>query len=161
LKAGGAYLPLDPAYPRERLSFMLADAGAALLVTHSGLRQRLPGHDVPALCLDLLADTLVREPVTAPPLALDPHHPAYVIYTSGSTGTPKGVVVAHRNVVTSNAARDSFYREFSHRRFLLLSSIAFDSSVAGVFWSLLSGGTLILPTTLTVESAVSLIVQEK
>jgi hypothetical protein len=72
-------------------------------VTHSHLRERLPGHDVPALCLDLIADTLAREPVTAPTLALDPQHPAYVIYTSGSTGTPKGVVVAHASLANHMA----------------------------------------------------------
>src|SRR5262249_50540262 len=103
LKAGGAYLPLDPAYPRERLAFMLGDANAALLVTHSDLRERLPDHAVPALCLDLVAEALAREPVPAPPLALDPHHPAYVIYTSGSTGTPKAVVMPYdsfRNLIS-------------------------------------------------------------
>src|SRR5437764_14860023 len=98
LKAGGAYLPLDPNYPRERLAFMLADAGCPVLVTQSALLDRLPddrGAHRKVVRLDADAPAIARRPGTAPPLDLDPRHPAYVIYTSGSTGTPKGVVVAH------------------------------------------------------------------
>src|SRR4029077_90186 len=83
----------------------------------------------------------------------------YVIYTSGSTGTPKGVVVEHHQIVASNAARLSFYADLPPLRFLLLSSIAFDSSIAGIFWSLLNGGTLVLPIDLSVDAAVSSILR--
>src|SRR5215471_15946374 len=92
---GGAYLPLDPAYPCERLAFMLGDAGAQVLITHSSLRPRLPASAPRTLCLDAEAATLAALPATAPAVDLDPNHPAYVIYTSGSTGTPKGVLVDH------------------------------------------------------------------
>ena len=99
LKAGGAYLPLDPDYPPQRLAFMLADAGARVLITQDGLVERLPAPAatlVPALVrLDADAAAIAAMPAVAPAVALDPQHPAYVIYTSGSTGTPKGVVVAH------------------------------------------------------------------
>src|SRR5499433_3058487 len=95
LKAGGAYLPLDPAYPRARLAFMLADAGAGLIVTHGALRERLPAQGADILALDAEADAIARAPASPPAVPLDPDNPAYVIYTSGSTGTPKGVVVAH------------------------------------------------------------------
>src|SRR5205814_6824216 len=144
----GAYLPLDPNYPRERLAFMLADARCPVLVTQSALLDRLPNDDDSAVhCqivrLDADASVIARRPDTASPLDLDPRHPAYVIYTSGSTGTPKGVVVAHQQIAASNAARSLFYTDVPAPRFLLLSSIAFDSSVAGTFWSLLSGGTLV------------------
>jgi len=105
LKAGGAYLPLDPDYPPARLAFMLEDAGADVLVTQSGLLDRLPAQDSRIVCLDADAPAIAREPVTAPAVALDPHHPAYVIYTSGSTGTPKGVAVAHRGIVNLAAAQ--------------------------------------------------------
>src|SRR5258706_10685961 len=93
LKAGGAYLPLDPNYPRERLAFMLADAGCPVLVTQSALLDRLPEDAAHRQIVRLDADAaaIARRPGTAPPLNLDPRHPAYVIYTSGSTGTPKGV----------------------------------------------------------------------
>src|SRR5437868_8624712 len=99
LKAGGAYLPLDPHYPQERLAFMLADAGARVLVTHSALMEQLPAqaprnlHSI--VRLDADAAAIAAQPAGAPAIDLDPQHPAYVIYTSGSTGTPKGVVVEH------------------------------------------------------------------
>ncbi|MBW8854656.1 MAG: AMP-binding protein, partial [Bradyrhizobium sp.] len=161
LKAGGAYLPLDPNYPRERLAFMLADAGCPVLVTQSALLDRLPDDTTQrqVVRLDSDASAIVRQPDTAPPLNLDPHHPAYVIYTSGSTGTPKGVVVAHQQIAASNAARALFYTDVPAPRFLLLSSIAFDSSVAGTFWSLLSGGTLVLSSDLSVDAALVAIAQ--
>src|SRR6516225_4143154 len=155
LKAGGAYLPLDPDYPGERLAFMFEDAGAGVLVTHSALLHRLPAHAAHIVCLDADRPKIAREPATAPVLALDPHNPAYVIYTSGSTGKPKGVVVEHRQISASNAARLSFYAVVPSPRFLLLSSIAFDSSIAGLFWSLLSGGTLVLPTDLSAAAIIS------
>ena len=108
LKAGGAYLPLDPSYPAERLSFMLGDAQAAVLVTQAALLQQLsggPGATASGLAAGAAAATIVRldadwaevarQPSHPPTLTIDPDHPAYVIYTSGSTGTPKGVVVTH------------------------------------------------------------------
>ena len=98
LKAGGAYLPLDPGYPTERLAFMLDDARAPVLVTHSALRDRMPVHPARTVCLDADASTIARRPITAPIIDLLPQHPAYVIYTSGSTGTPKGVVGPIRQV---------------------------------------------------------------
>ncbi|HJZ33241.1 MAG TPA: amino acid adenylation domain-containing protein, partial [Hyphomicrobiaceae bacterium] len=88
LKAGAAYLPLDPDYPPARLALMLEDAGASVLVTQGALRARLPAHDARMVCLDGDAEAIAGAPATAPRPALDPHHPAYVIYTSGSTGTP-------------------------------------------------------------------------
>ncbi|MBI2684173.1 MAG: amino acid adenylation domain-containing protein, partial [Actinobacteria bacterium] len=94
-------------------------------------------------------------------LELDPAHPAYVLYTSGSTGPPKGGGVGHAQIVASNAARSRIYAELPKLRFLLLSSIAFDSSIAGTFWSLLSGGTLVLSFELSVDSAISAIEQHQ
>jgi amino acid adenylation domain-containing protein len=144
LKAGGAYLPLDPAYPRERLAFMLGDAKAALLLTHSGLRERLPAHDVPALCLDLIADVLAHEPVTAPTLALDPQHPAYVIYTSGSTGTPKGVVVAHASLANKMSALLQDFAVGPAFRSALLISCGFDASIEQTLLPLIGGGAAVV-----------------
>ena len=107
LKAGGAYLPLDPDYPPERLAFMLADAGAPVLLTRAALRAHLPAHDVSSddvciddahiVCLDADWPAIAQQPTTAPATGLQPQHPAYVIYTSGSTGMPKGVAVTHQN----------------------------------------------------------------
>ena len=94
LKAGGAYLPLDPSYPRDRLAFMLEDAGAPLLVTQAALLDRLPAHAARIIQLDADWPAIAKNPTTAPANRLLPSNTAYVIYTSGSTGTPKGVAVA-------------------------------------------------------------------
>src|SRR5262249_59849690 len=90
LKAGGAYLPLDPGYPRERLNFMLADAGAAVLLTQSGLRERLGAPGVRRLGLDGEAAAIAAHPQSAPPDTLGPPHLAHRLYTSGSPRTPQG-----------------------------------------------------------------------
>ena len=107
LKAGAAYLPLDPNYPRERLAFMLSDAGAPVLVTQQGLVGRLPeaaSADRHVVRLDADGPQIARMPATAPAVALDPRNPAYVIYTSGSTGTPKAVVVEHASLANKMLA---------------------------------------------------------
>jgi amino acid adenylation domain-containing protein/non-ribosomal peptide synthase protein (TIGR01720 family) len=143
LKAGGAYVPLDPGYPRDRTAFMLADTRASVLLTEQRLLGILPAHGGHTVCLDArLPGRLDSSRPLAPTVSAD--DPAYVIYTSGSTGRPKGVVVTHRNAVHSTEARIDYYAE-GVDRFLLVSSFAFDSSVAGIFWTLAQGGTLVLP----------------
>jgi amino acid adenylation domain-containing protein len=145
LRAGAAYLPLDPAYPAERLAFMLRDGGAPLLVTHGRLAGRLAGHGAREVRLDAAAGPgeLAGGSLDPEALGLDPDNLAYVIYTSGSSGRPKGVQVSHRNISHSTAARATCYRE-PVRSFLLLSSFAFDSSVAGIFGTLSQGGLLVV-----------------
>jgi amino acid adenylation domain-containing protein len=151
LKAGGAYIPLDPAYPDERLAFMVRDARAAVLVTQERLAGRLAGHGAKEMILGAEAGTAAP----ASPSGVAPDHLAYIIYTSGSTGRPKGVMVSHRNLVHSTAARLAYYRE-PVRAFLLLSSFAFDSSVAGIFGTLCQGGRLVLPPTGVTEDTARL-----
>jgi surfactin family lipopeptide synthetase A len=145
LKAGGAYVPIDPAYPRERIDFTIADCGAQVLVTTKKLDQSLvfAQREVRKLYLDSdepqnSAETKTRREVPS----LD--DPAYVIYTSGSTGSPKGIQVTHRNLAHSNQARLNYYRA-PVGTFLLLSSFGFDSSIAGIFHTLTTGGTLAIP----------------
>jgi amino acid adenylation domain-containing protein len=150
LKAGGAYVPLDPDSPAERLEFVLADAGIEILLTQEHLRGRLPGRVDRVVYLDTEYGAAIdgeeidggNEVDSTPPQIGE--NLAYVIYTSGSTGTPKGVMVTHRNLVHSTHARLLYYDE-PISRFLLLSSVAFDSSVAGIFGTLCQGGTLVLP----------------
>ncbi|HEU5108802.1 MAG TPA: amino acid adenylation domain-containing protein, partial [Micromonosporaceae bacterium] len=137
LRAGGAYLPLDPDYPAARTARILADARPALLLTQRGLLDGEPG----AILLDEPVSGPAR-PVPAP--RLRPEHLAYVIYTSGSTGTPKGVAVSHANLAASTAARMAVY-DRPVRGLVLLSSVAFDTSIASIFWSLCAGATLHLP----------------
>jgi amino acid adenylation domain-containing protein len=144
LKAGGAYVPLDPGYPSERLRFMLEDTGARVVVTKGARPEGFSDAGLSVVSLEEDRDAIAREGAENLGRAADAQHPAYVIYTSGSTGRPKGVVVTHRNLVNSTSARTHYYR----RRvgcYLLLSSFAFDSSVAGIFWTLCDGGTLLLP----------------
>ncbi len=105
LKAGGVYLPLDPAYPPERLGFMLTDAGASVVMTRSMLRHRLPENGARVVCLDIEWPAIARQPATAPRLEIDSDNCAYVIYTSGSTGTPKGAMVTHRGMLNHLAAK--------------------------------------------------------
>ncbi|HEY7770695.1 AMP-binding protein, partial [Longimicrobium sp.] len=98
LKAGGACVPLDPAYPAERLAFMLADSGAPLLLTRLPLRAGLAPDAAEVVCLDAERERIDAESDQAPTAGVLPENLAYVIYTSGSTGTPKGVMVPHRGV---------------------------------------------------------------
>ena len=144
LKTGGAYVPLDPTYPRERLDFMMSDAGVTVVLTHQHFRDRLSDFQGEILCLDAEHEQILQAELAPLVKSLRSDRPAYVIYTSGSTGLPKGVLVSYQNLVFSTLARFVYY----HRpvsRYLLLSSISFDSSVAGIFWSLCSGGSLIVP----------------
>lgn len=90
LKAGAAYVPLDPTYPAERLSFILADAQVALVLTHSSCLPILPTHDRPCVCLDELDLSQLEDQRSSRPYQALATHLAYVIYTSGSTGRPKG-----------------------------------------------------------------------
>ncbi|MEU4516911.1 amino acid adenylation domain-containing protein [Nonomuraea wenchangensis] len=137
LRAGGCYLPLDAAYPAERLAYLLADSGAALLVTEAAQLDRLPVERPPALLLD------GPEPAVAapPPAPVGPDHLAYLIYTSGSTGRPKGVQVPHRGVV--NLVTDVI-RRLGGGSALYLTSLSFDIAALEIFTPLLSGGTLVI-----------------
>ncbi len=141
-RAGAAYVPLDPDYPEARNRGVLEDADVAAVLTTSDLRGRLPAGRWVAIDVESV-DGVGPEPGTDPDLA--PESPAYILYTSGSTGRPKGVVVNHANLRASTEARLLVY-ETPPRRFLLVPSVAFDSSVAGIFWTLAVGGTLVIPT---------------
>jgi amino acid adenylation domain-containing protein len=141
--AGAAYVPVDPAWPEARNRELLQDAEAAAVVTTRHLRERIPEGPWRTIVIDALDAGAAATDAALPPLAAEGH--AYVLYTSGSTGRPKGVVITHDNLRLSTAARLQVYDE-RPERFLLLPSIAFDSSVAGLFWTLCTGSTLIVPT---------------
>ena len=141
-RAGAAYVPLDPDYPEARNRGVLEDADVAAVLTISALRGRLPSGRWVEIDVEGL-DRAGAGPETSADFA--PESPAYLLYTSGSTGRPKGVVVNHANLRSSTQARFLVY-ETPPGRFLLVPSVAFDSSVAGIFWTLAAGGTLVIPT---------------
>jgi amino acid adenylation domain-containing protein len=162
LEAGGAYLPLDPSYPHERLAYMLEDASggpdAAVLVTQERLLSRLP--DVPvfraARRIVLAAEPGPAPPRRAPVPAVVPDNAAYVIYTSGSTGRPKGVVIAHR-AATQRVLYQAAVDLPPGGRMLQKTPISFDVSVLEIFAPLLAGGaTVLAPPESQVEPAVYL-----
>ena len=139
LKAAAAYVPLDPAYPRPHLMGLIDDTAITTIVTHSDLA---PGISEAADLVVIDSDESDDPSVALPSVSAGDL--AYVIHTSGSTGRPKGVMVTHTTLAASTRARPVHYEE-PVGRFLLLSSYAFDSSVAGIFWTLTSGGALVLP----------------
>src|SRR5262249_36581487 len=100
LKAGGAYIPIDPAYPEDRVAFMLADSGAQVLLTQQELAQRLPAEGTAhTICLDAEWDRISQESVDDCMSTATGDNIAYIIYTSGSTGRPKGVMIPDRALV--------------------------------------------------------------
>ena len=98
LKAGGGYVPLDPAYPKERLSFMVEDARLFALLTEAQFVEQLPAHEQ-VICLDISRSAIAKESKENPSKETTADNAAYVIYTSGSTGKPKGVQISHRALV--------------------------------------------------------------
>ncbi|AVT99226.1 non-ribosomal peptide synthetase [Xanthomonas oryzae] len=146
LKAGAAYLPMDPAYPAERLRFMLDDAQPRLLLAHRALADTLASDAGIAIVL-LDGDTAAwaHQPTHRPARAeLLPQHPAYVIYTSGSTGTPKGVVIAHAQVVRLLHATAAWVAPCAEDVWTLFHSCAFDFSVWELWGALAYGARLVV-----------------
>ena len=144
LKAGAAYVPIDHEYPAERLRFLIQDSDVSLVLTHSSVRESVPLDDSKVICLDLERERIEASDPALPAVTVRPDDLAYLLYTSGSSGEPKGVAVTHHNVVASTLAREEYYR-VPVERYLLAPSLSFDASVAGIFWTLFSGGTLIVP----------------
>jgi amino acid adenylation domain-containing protein/non-ribosomal peptide synthase protein (TIGR01720 family) len=158
LKAGAAYVPVDPDYPADRIAYMIEDSRPVLAVTTSASAGVLPV-GTPRLLLDLLLneapqagrpDTGLRDDERTTPLSAD--HPAYVIYTSGSTGRPKGVVVPHRNVVRLMSATQDWFAFGPDEVWTLFHSFAFDFSVWELWGPLLHGGRLVVVPYLTSRS---------
>ncbi|MFP2903697.1 amino acid adenylation domain-containing protein, partial [Pyxidicoccus sp. 3LFB2] len=142
LKAGGCYVPLDPAYPRQRLAFMLQDAGVACVVAQAPTVSSLPEHGRPMVCLDSDAAVLSRHPETAlSGVSVSPGQLAYVIYTSGSTGTPKGAGVEHRSV--ASLVRDTNYVRLTPDDCIAqVATPSFDAATFEVWGALLNGARL-------------------
>ncbi|MEV6924846.1 amino acid adenylation domain-containing protein [Dactylosporangium sp. NPDC051485] len=138
-RAGAAYLPLDPAYPADRLAFVIADAGVRTVLTESSFAERFGA-------ASLLIDAADEDPVheVAPVAAIGPDDPAYVLYTSGSTGRPKGVVVPHGALAAFIAAMADITGPQAGRAWLALTSLSFDISGLELYLPLSRGGRVVV-----------------
>ena len=137
-KAGGAFLPLDPAWPEDRLGYMLDDSGAMLLLTAEG------APELPARAVLRLDRPLPAAPDAAAMPAAQPEDPAYVIYTSGTTGRPKGVVVPRRAIAAHGTAARDWLGLTPSDRVLQFTSLSFDVSLEEILPTLLAGASLYL-----------------
>ncbi|WP_272426882.1 non-ribosomal peptide synthetase [Polyangium jinanense] len=146
LKAGGAFVPLDPAYPADRLSLLLSEAQAPVLLTHSDIENRFTASGVTVVRLDADASQWASLPATPPESGVRPEHANYVVFTSGSTGKPKPVVNEHRGL----AARVAFQREqfviHPSDRVLQSAAVAFDGAIIDWMISLCNGAACVLPS---------------
>ncbi len=147
LKAGAAYVPLDPKYPQERLGFIIEDTQLSLLISQSSMVDLLPSHQAQTIFIDRDQSCFDQQPVTAPETAVADHDLAYVIYTSGSTGRPKGVAIEHRNALDLAAWSYDYFEADCWAGVLASTSICFDLSVFEIFVTLGAGGTIILAET--------------
>jgi amino acid adenylation domain-containing protein len=143
LKAGGAYLPLDTAYPQERLSFMLEYAQSRILLTQQVLADALSAHNINVICLDTEWEKIAQERVENPVSKATSDNLAYVMYTSGSTGKPKGVEILHRNI--NRLVFGANYATLDEAQTILhMAPISFDASTFEVWGALLHGARCVL-----------------
>lgn len=144
LKAGGAYLPLDPEYPADRIAFMLEDAAAPVILTQAHLQHRLPPGKAQVICLDRDWGVISQHAVAPVSSPVTPANLAYIIYTSGSTGKPKGVMIEHRHVLNFFAGMDDHIPHDPPGTWLAVTSLSFDISVLELFWTLSRGFKVVL-----------------
>ena len=153
LKAGGVYLPLDPAYPKARLAFMLEDAEVPILLTQKALLAGLPANLAKVVWLDSDSEVISRESAENPVRLTRPENLAYIIYTSGSTGRPKGVAVAHRSIADHCLNIQGHYELTSRDNVLQFASLSFDLSLEQILPTLIAGATLVMMSTDIVDTA--------
>jgi amino acid adenylation domain-containing protein len=144
LKAGGVYVPLDTSAPRERLSFMLEETGASVLLTEANLVRLMPATSARVICLDSDWPIIDEADDYNPVSGVSTENLAYIIYTSGSTGRPKGVMVSHGNLLNSIFAQYALLKDPIGSTLLLMSYV-FDGSLLSIFCSLCDGSTLVIP----------------
>lgn len=144
LKAGAAYVPIDPAYPEERLAAMLADAKPVVVLTLERLRGRLPVCGAKVICMDADWRLIARQSSDQPTARVTSENLAYVIYTSGSSGKPKGVMIEHGSLVNFTRDAGLDYAISEHDRVLQFASLNFDASAEEIYPCLTQGATLVL-----------------
>ena len=144
LKAGGVYVPLDPAYPQERISFMMRDSGAQVLLTQKRFLGTLSENLPQVICLDDESSGIRNQSEHNLDSKISNSNLAYIIYTSGSTGTPKGVMIEHQGICNLAAAQIHAFQIEAGSRVLQFAPFSFDASVSEIFTSLLEGATVVL-----------------
>lgn len=144
LKAGGAYLPLEPNTPTARLGFILEQAAAVLLLTSTSIADKLPSLGLPTLLLDEAANSLAQESETDPNVEVSPSNLAYVIYTSGTTGQPKGVMIEHHSLANHATFFARYYALAPADRVLQFAPIAFDFAAEEIFPAWLAGAAVVV-----------------
>src|SRR4029077_11115679 len=152
LKAGGAYLPMDPGYPRDRLAFIVEDANIAVLLTEVRVAHNLPTGHWRTVLLDRDAQTITNYSTSAPPSIASPEDLAYVIYTSGSTGTPKGVQIAHSSLLNLVSWHQTAFAVSAEDRATQLASFGFDAAVWELWPHLTAGATVYITPEVTRSS---------
>ncbi|UUU22856.1 non-ribosomal peptide synthetase [Streptomyces sp. DSM 40750] len=146
-KTGAAYVPLDPGHPAARTSAVLADTGAAVVVTGPDTAERFEGSAVRTVALDADARALDGLPQDAPAVAVSGAHPAYVLHTSGSTGRPKGVVISHEGLANQVGWRVRAHGLGPGDRVLHKTPLTFDAAGWEIFAPLAGGGTVVMAPT--------------
>ncbi len=144
LKAGGAYIPLDPDYPQQRLTYMAEDAQISLLLTQESLLDSLPAEDVGVIVLDKLAEILTVQSPENPFSEVVPENLLCLLYTSGSTGKPKGVMLTHAALVNHSWGISEVFGLTESDRVLQFASFGFDVAAEEIFPTWLKGGTVVL-----------------
>lgn len=148
LKAGGVYVPFDPNYPRDRITYMLEDSQIRVLLTHSEFEAQIPfdftNNNILTIFIDKYKSEFTQVVTTEPEVLILPDNAAYIIYTSGSTGKPKGVVVTHRHVVRLMLSTEKWFKFNAKDVWTLFHSCAFDFSVWEIWGALFYGGVLVI-----------------
>jgi amino acid adenylation domain-containing protein/non-ribosomal peptide synthase protein (TIGR01720 family) len=144
-KAGGAYLPLDPAHPQQRVAFMLEDTRTPVLLTSEDIEDRLPAVWVRTVCLDRDWPEIAEQPKSPPIAGVASDNLAYVIYTSGSTGQPKAVLLQHQGLCNLADVQACGFDVQPDSRVLQFASLSFDASVSEIVMTLRAGATLCIP----------------
>ena len=144
LKAGGACVPLDPAYPKERLAYMLEDSQTPLVLTQRGLLAEVTDFDAEVIALDADWKAFAQESCEPVRNGVKPENLAYVIYTSGSTGKPRGVLLSHYGLVNHNCAAVTLFGMTAADRMAQFSSISFDIAIEEIFPTWIAGGALVI-----------------
>ncbi len=156
LKAGAAYVPIDPNYPAERIQYMAQDSALRVLLTQKHLQQQLAGLNVPLIAVDSAWPEIAKESQENLGASVNPQNLAYLIYTSGSTGKPKGAMLHHRGAVNLATLQQKAFKVGTGSRILQFASLSFDAATWEFLMALLSGSALVVTSAQTITDGQAL-----